>query len=241
MAEAADDLYGAPLDEFVARRNQLARDLRKEGKREEADEVKALRKPTVAAWAVNALARRERARVDALLDAGGRLREAHAKLLDGGPPAAVQEAAAGERQAVEALVEAARALLAEAGRSTGDATLDRVRDTLHAAAADERVRKLVRAGRVVEDEEATGFAFAGLSPGRGPSRTPARDKRAEAAREREQARRRKAEERAADARRAFDEAEREVADTRKALARAEKEAERRRAALERAEGALDRQ
>jgi hypothetical protein len=53
----ADDLYALPPGEFTRARDERAKGLRKEGRRDEADEVKALRKPTVAAWALNQLAR----------------------------------------------------------------------------------------------------------------------------------------------------------------------------------------
>ncbi len=238
MPDPVDELYGAPLDEFVSRRDALARSLRKEGKREEADGVKALRKPSVAAWAVNVLAREEREAVDELLAAGERLRAAHAELLHGGDPGAVQEAASAERAAVEGLVAAARGVLADAGRPATDATLDRVRDTLHAAASDDTVRELVRAGRVVEDAEATGFALAGLSPGKGAKRpAAARPRKADRA----AARRKEAAERVKQAQAELAEAEGAVREAERALARAEKEADRRRGALERAERALERE
>ena len=238
MPDPVDELYGAPLDEFVSRRDALARSLRKEGKREEADGVKALRKPSVAAWAVNVLAREEREAVDELLAAGERLRAAHAELLDGGDPGAVQEAASAERAAVEGLVAAARGVLADAGRPATDATLDRVRDTLHAAASDDTVRELVRAGRVVEDAEATGFALAGLSPGKGAKRpAAARPRKADRA----AARRKEAAERVKQAQAELAEAEGAVREAERALARAEKEADRRRGARERAERALERE
>ena len=243
MAETLDDLYGAPLADFVGRRDELARALRKDGKREEAEAVKALRKPTVAAWAVNMLARRERDRVAALLEAGERLRAAHADLLAGGSSAAVQEASRAERETVEELVGAAAGFLDEAGRSAGPSTLDRVRDTLHAAAPDERVRELVREGRVVEDEEASGFAFAGLAPPTGArSRPKAREGKPSGDRDRERAeqRRRAAAERAAEARRELEDAERRAEEARRALASAEKEAKRLRSALERAERDVER-
>ena len=51
--EEADALYGLPLEDFVAERDALAKRLRGEGRREDAQAVKALAKPTVAAWAVN--------------------------------------------------------------------------------------------------------------------------------------------------------------------------------------------
>lgn len=238
MANPVDELYGAPLDEFVSRRDALARSLRK-SKREEADEVKALRKPSVAAWAVNMLAREERAAVDELLTAGERLQAAHAELLDGGDPRAVQEAAGAERAAVEGLVAAARGVLADAGRPATDATLDRVRDTLHAAASDDAVRELVRAGRVVADAEATGFALAGLSPGKGAKRPAAARPKKEP--DRAAARRKEAAERVEKAQAELTEAEGEVREAERALARAQKEADRRRAALERAERGLERE
>jgi len=51
LEERLDELYALPLDEFTAARNELAKALRAEGKREEADAVKALAKPSVTAWA----------------------------------------------------------------------------------------------------------------------------------------------------------------------------------------------
>ena len=56
-ADDADALYGLPLDAFVAERDALAKRLRTDGRGGDADEVKALRKPSVAAWAVNQVVR----------------------------------------------------------------------------------------------------------------------------------------------------------------------------------------
>ncbi|MGH3046758.1 MAG: hypothetical protein ACRDNC_07110, partial [Gaiellaceae bacterium] len=122
-----DRLYTLPVDEFVERRNELARSLRKDGNREAANQVKGLRKPTVPAWAVNQLARREKMRVRGLLTAGERLRKAHEKLLGGGSPEALQRARDDERRAIGELAGAAETLLEEAGHPANEATLDRVR------------------------------------------------------------------------------------------------------------------
>lgn len=46
-------LYRGPLEEFIARRDALAKELRAEKRRDEADRVKALRKPSRMAWALN--------------------------------------------------------------------------------------------------------------------------------------------------------------------------------------------
>ena len=55
-----DRLYALPLDEFTARRNELAKRLKKEGEGEAADEVASLVKPSVPAWTINQLARRQK-------------------------------------------------------------------------------------------------------------------------------------------------------------------------------------
>ena len=70
VEQAAEELYGLPPGEFTRARDARVKELRTEGDREAADAVKGLRKPTVAAWALNQLARRNRRDVDLLLDAG---------------------------------------------------------------------------------------------------------------------------------------------------------------------------
>src|SRR6266536_2491167 len=83
LDEAIDELYGADLDDFVAERARLAKGLREEGDGAGAQTMAKLRKPSVASWVLNQLARRNRREVDLLLDAGHRLREAHAGALSG--------------------------------------------------------------------------------------------------------------------------------------------------------------
>src|SRR4051794_41910374 len=56
-AEIAEQLYGAPLDEFIARRDARAKELRRGGDRAAADAGKKLRKPSVSAGAVKRPAR----------------------------------------------------------------------------------------------------------------------------------------------------------------------------------------
>lgn len=71
--EIADRLYALPPEEFTAARNQAERELRKRGEREQADRVKALRKPNAAAGAVNQLVHSHHAEVEAFLQAAARL------------------------------------------------------------------------------------------------------------------------------------------------------------------------
>ncbi|MDQ3409608.1 MAG: hypothetical protein M3469_06460, partial [Actinomycetota bacterium] len=78
-----DDLYALPLDRFVPERGTLAKALRADRRRDEAKDVAALRKPSVAAWAINQLVRTQGDAVHELVAAGDALRGAHADLVGG--------------------------------------------------------------------------------------------------------------------------------------------------------------
>src|SRR5213593_1942479 len=107
-----DELYGLPLEEWTRARNDLAARLKKAHQSEQAEQVRSLRKPSVVAWAVNQLARREPKRVEALLRAGERLRAAQEQALRGRAAAAdVNATARAERDAVRDLVASARDVL----------------------------------------------------------------------------------------------------------------------------------
>ncbi len=167
-----DELYGLALDEFVPARNALARELRGAGKRDEASEVAALRKPSVSAWAVNQLIRTQRKAVDELFEAGDALRAAHDQVLAGrGDAGSLRTAVAGERGAVDALTVAARGLLTSQGHELSPTIIDRVSDTLHAAALDDDARARVRDGRLERELRHVGL---GMTPGATPTRAPAR-------------------------------------------------------------------
>lgn len=233
-ADEIDRLYALPLDRFTAERDELARRLRKEGRRDEAEAVKRLRKPSVAAWAVNRLARERKADVRALLAAAERLRRAH-----GAGPAEFREAAAAEREALGRLVTEARAVLEEAGRRPTEATVNAVARTLQAAAADEREREALERGRLDRELEPGGFealagvaadASAGPASGKGERRDGhAAKRRVDEARARVAA----ASARARELRTAADAAER-------AAKKARAEADRARAEADRAEEEVDR-
>jgi hypothetical protein len=120
---------------FVAARDDLAKRLRQAGAKEPATAVKALRRPTVAAWAVNLLARRERGLVEDLLEAGRALDEAQRQAISGKGAAAMRTAGSRRRTALSAAVKAAARLLEGEGGSP-DAHLPGIRATLEAASAD---------------------------------------------------------------------------------------------------------
>ena len=250
MAEVdgLDDLYGLPLDRFVAERDALAKRLRADGRRAEADEVKALRRPTVAAWGVNQVVRTQSRAARRLWEAGDALIEAQEALLGGrGEAKALRAASEGEREALDGLVAAARGLLSGEGRDLGEATIERVRETLHAAAIDPGSREDVAAGRAAKERAHAGLgAFGGVvapsdapaKPGRARSKKPdkpdkpdepdkpARKRRAKADRD-EQRRRAEADERAEVERR---EADRERAERQERERRAGRQAPRGRGA-----------
>src|SRR5438876_11848144 len=116
IEQAIDELYAADLEQFVAERTRLAKALRDAGDREGAEAFAKLRKPTVAAWVLNQLARRNRREVDLLLDAGHRLREAQAEALTGEEKGEFERARKTERDALRSLNrEAERFLTAERG------------------------------------------------------------------------------------------------------------------------------
>lgn len=141
-----EDLYALPLGEFTAARDRLAKALKDGGDKEGAAAVKALKKPSTAAWTVNQLARRYPARVDAFLKAADRLRAAQRGAL--GPKGAqeLRETSRTQRELVLELLQTASKVLSEAGFRAKGNHIDGVRDTLQAApsASDEERRRLRR-------------------------------------------------------------------------------------------------
>ena len=172
-----DRLYGLPLDEFVRERDELARRLNRGGDREAGARVKALRKPTVGAWALNQAVRRRRVETDALLATGERLRVAHEDLMSGGDPAVLRETMDEERSLTSGLADCAEAIASETGKS-GPALRDRVRSTLHAAAVDDEAREELAKGRFVREREAVGLGpfGAGVAAEAPPADSPRRSR-----------------------------------------------------------------
>ena len=180
MASDPSDLYGLPLERFTAERNALARHLRREGRRDQAAEVAKLRRPSVAAWAVNQLVRTQKREIAALHRAGDALVSAQASLLGGGGDASsLREAAEAQRVAVDALVDRARGLLDAGGVELSAARLEQVRETLQAAALDHEARAQVSAGCLERE-----LRHIGLGSLEGASTGPATTVRAEEQRRR---------------------------------------------------------
>ncbi len=150
-----DALYDLPLEDFTKGRNDLAGRLRKAHQSEAADQVRGLRKPTVVAWAANRLARDEPKLTAALLEAGERLRETQQRALAGkAKPDEVTEAATAERETIRGLLTAARRHFGDRATS---ALLDKLSQTLRAAAVEPVARHLLERGRLTEELQAVGF------------------------------------------------------------------------------------
>lgn len=172
--DPVDELYRLRPEEFVAARDALMKRLKAGGDKERAAEVRALRRPTVAAWAVNQVARSSRKDVAELTRIGDRLRDAHQALLDGGGDAGVREANAQRRALVATLTKQALALLGEAADGQGDA----ITHTFDAAVADPEAGLAVRGGRLSKELPApSGFGTEVALGSSDPA--PANDRRAE--------------------------------------------------------------
>ncbi|HEY2371683.1 MAG TPA: hypothetical protein VGH82_03965, partial [Gaiellaceae bacterium] len=150
VEEIIDRLYGLPLAEFTAARNEAATEL----SGDDRARVKALRKPTAAAAAVNRLVRKHRDDVDTFLSASAALRDAQVA-----GKGSLEDATKQQRDALARLVKAG-----------GEA----VRQSLLAAAVDEDAADELLAGRLERELEPRGFGT--LLSHVNPSARPARSK-----------------------------------------------------------------
>jgi hypothetical protein len=249
LDQEIDRLFELAPEEFTAARNELARRLKGEGDASAADAVKRLGKPTVAAWTINQLARREPDAIRALLAAGAGLREAQQRALQGGDDGgdSLRQAQEQERRSLRTLTQEAHRILEDAGRPASRSVLDQIASTLRAAAVSDQGGALLEAGRLSGDVEFSGFdALAGMKVGgrrRAPARrkAPPRDELAERRREREdrERRRRELRERARQLKAEANEAERDADRAERAAAKARAFAEESRRKAEEAERALE--
>ncbi len=212
----AADLYVLPLAQFTAARDHLSQRLKTEGDDEEAKRVAKLRKPSVAAWALNRAARNHPDLVSRLVDS-------HRELRQAGSRQAVEGASENRRKAVGALTEVAMAEL-DAGSLQ---TRDRINRTLLAVATDAQGEADLAAGTLVRELEPSGGGWGDMELPPPPEPDP----KEEAALAAEQARVR-AEELEGEA----TEAEGRVEAAKEALAEARKRAKQARAAADKAAG-----
>jgi len=100
-------VYRGPLEEFISRRDALAKELRAAKRREDADRVKALRKPSRTAWVLDNIVHEDPLVLDQLTAAIGAAQTVHSgadlrAALDNVRTAIRDVAAAGARVAIRA-------------------------------------------------------------------------------------------------------------------------------------------
>jgi hypothetical protein len=157
LDEAAEQLYRSSLEDFVGERTRLVKELRPAGKPGDAETLARSRKPTVAAWVLNQLARRNRRDVDLLLDAGHRLREAQAGVLGGGDGEAFARAQKAQSKVLRRLRGEAERLLEKTRGGASASVANQVEQALRASAVSEAGREALARGRFVEPPRAEGF------------------------------------------------------------------------------------
>lgn len=156
MGTELDRLYAAPLDRFTEVRNEVAQELRDAGDDAASKEVKKLKKPSVAAWAVNQLARETPEDIEQLF-------EIQARVANAASASELRGVARERREVVSRLVGSARKILDRAGHGAGAATTEKISQTLLAASGDDD-RELVTTGRLTRELAGTGMDAFGLAP-----------------------------------------------------------------------------
>lgn len=187
MTDDADALYQLDPGEFVAERDRLAAQLRKDGRRDDAAAVKALRRPTVVAWALNQLARRHRDDVVRLRELSEQVGRAQA-----GGASELRELSKERRDLIGKLAGEGVKLLDGREAGSGAAKRDELIASLEVGSREGEAGDELLAGRLAKEIDAVAgfgdlFALAPSAPAKqaGPStrEVEAERRRAERARE----------------------------------------------------------
>jgi hypothetical protein len=175
--ESAKLLAVSP-DEFVEERKRLVKQLRDEGKSDEAGAVAALRKPSAVVLAVNRAARDRPKAAEAAVKAAEKVEKAQA----GGDLDGFRTAMGALDEALDMLGEVAVARVSPSGKQATDTMRRRVHDLLRRAVATKETRAALGRGTLLEEQEAAGFGALPAVSGKPRKReraTSAKDARAE--------------------------------------------------------------
>jgi hypothetical protein len=223
LTAIAQRLYGLRPEEFTRARDAEAKQAKADGDRAAAAAIAALRRPSLAAWLVNALMRDRPAEIEQLIGLGEALATAQRGLAGDEVRALGRQ----RQQLLAAMGRQARALARELGHPVSDDVGQEVEQTLGAAMVDPAVAEAVRSGRLTSPTSYAGLGLGeeepaprrhlsavpsapetrvpakaqrtALKPGPGRVADPERERRDEEARRREvEARRREEERRAAE-------------------------------------------
>ncbi|WP_432945716.1 hypothetical protein ACQPXM_06300 [Kribbella sp. CA-253562] len=144
---------GWPPEDFTAARNLAAKEAKDAGDTRTAEAIKALRKPTLAAWLANQLVRADPDGVHQLTELGEQLRQAH--LSADGP--ALRRLTPQRHELVRSLVTTARDKARAEGRMVTAAVAERLTETLDAALVDPGAAQLLRTGQLTSALRHVGF------------------------------------------------------------------------------------
>jgi hypothetical protein len=149
-----DRLYEMDPSGFVEARDALARELRAED-RDAARRVEQLRKPTLAAWALNRAAREHPDDVEDLAEAGRDVQAAQEAAVAGDDPGALRSVTDRRRSVVRRLADVAV-------EEVGENHRDEIEATLEAASIDADVASTLRRGRLTKAQpRPSGFGALG--------------------------------------------------------------------------------
>ncbi|WP_285026665.1 hypothetical protein [Plantibacter sp. ME-Dv--P-122b] len=161
LASAAVELLRVPLSGFVAERKRLAVAARDDGDDDLATAILALRKPSVAAWALNVLT----AHRPDLLGELERLGSALGDAQRSGDATALRTLGAERRSLIATLVTATVGAAAAEGASLSGTVIETVRQSLQAASADADLAAQVSSGRLTDAPTSSGTGWGGVVGG----------------------------------------------------------------------------
>ena len=160
LEEVVGELYGLDASEFVAARDGRARAARQSGDRGLADQVKALKRPAVAAWVVNNLVRQRPGEIERLVRFGESFRDAQASLAGD----ELRRLGRQRHQVLGALGQEARRLAEERGQPVSPTVERDVESTLDTAVTDPGAADAVRSGRLLRALSHAGLSGAVAAP-----------------------------------------------------------------------------
>jgi hypothetical protein len=160
LTTIAAQLYRMPPGEFTTQRTARARAAKDDGNRELAQAITKLKKPSVAAWVIDAVARERPGDLDELADVADDLGSLQRGERVPGGPAALDE----RRRSTIARVLGHAFELAKAQEvSVSSAAMDEVEATLRAVLADASAAAAARTGLLVRSLHSTGWDPVDLS------------------------------------------------------------------------------
>jgi hypothetical protein len=159
LSAVAVELYQLPPSAFTAARGDKAKEAKSGGEAELARRIARFPKPTAAAWAINALARRGAEKIDAVLQLGSELRRAQEQHDSAG----LRDLGQQRSRVLTAAANEARSLAEELGVKVSDAAADEIQETLRAAMADPAAALAIRSGQLVKTLSTNGLDPVDLS------------------------------------------------------------------------------